>query len=105
MDKFIILKIKRLKPIRLKWRKNNLKKCLIPNKLAKKNQIEKYQATIEKGRPKRRIYVKKYYQENKKSILKKKYKRLQEDNIFRLKELVRSRIQSGLRHNTKKKMK
>ena len=38
---------------------------------------------------------------NKDKRLKTKYKRLKEDHIFRLKELVRSRIQSGLRQHVK----
>jgi len=91
----------RLKHVRAIWRKNNKKKCVEYQINWRKNNPEKYQLILQKRKPKTLLYLKDYYQKNKKNILQKKYRRLQEDSDFRLKELVRSRIQSGLKQNTK----
>jgi hypothetical protein len=91
----------RLREIRKKHAQKNRKKYVEYQKQYRKKNPESYKETILKGKEKRIKSSANWYQKNKKKILIKKYKRLKEDYIFRLKELVRSRIQSGLRHNAK----
>lgn len=91
----------RLREIRRKHAKNNREKYVNYQLIYREKNPDKYKRTLEKRKPKRRLYAKKYYQDNKNKILNKKYTRLKEDLVFRLKELVRARIQSGLRQHVK----
>ena len=98
----------RLRELRKKHAQNNREKYVEYQKKYRKKNPEAYKKTIEKGKDKKKKSLARWYQKNKKQIQIRKYKRLKEDHIFRLKELVRSRIQSGLRHHvkgTKKSMK
>lgn len=95
----------RLRPIRQKWQENNRKKAVEYQIAYRKRNPENYQKTLEKGKENFKIYQAEYYQIHKKRILATKYNRLKFDKIFRLRELVRSRIQSGLRQLVKSKKK
>jgi hypothetical protein len=98
----------RLRPLRKIHAENNREKYVNYQLAYRKKNPENYKNTLEKGKPKRSHYAKKYFQDNKNKILTKKYTRLKEDHLFRLKELVRARIQSGLRQHViglKKSMK
>ena len=91
----------RLKEIRKKHAENNREKYVEYQRQYRKNNPKAYEKTIVKGKEKRKLSLAKWYQKNKEKRLKDKYKRLKEDYVFRLKELVRSRIQSGLRQHVK----
>lgn len=95
----------RLRPIRQKWQENNRKKAVEYQIAYRKRNPESYQKTIEKGKKNFQKYRKEYQKKNKKLLNEKKYERLKTDYIFRLKELVRARIQSGLRQLVKGKKK
>ena len=95
----------RLRKVREEWRKKNRKKCVEYQLEYRRRNPIKYKMTLEKAKPGRKVYARNYRIRNRNIINKKKYKKLSEDHIFRLKELVRSRIQSGLRHHTKGKIK
>ncbi len=106
--KYFQLNKDRLRPIRKIHAKNNREKYVNYQLEYRKKNPDNYKKTLEKGKIKRRNYSAKYYKDNKKKILNKKYTRLKIDQLFRLRELVRSRIQSGLRQHAtglKKSMK
>jgi len=91
----------RLRKIRRKHAQKNKDKFVeYQRKYRIKNPVQ-YQKTILKGKKKREVSYKKWRKKNKEVILLKKYQRLKKDHLFRLKELVRSRIQSGLRQHVK----
>lgn len=91
----------RLRKIRRAHSQKNKEKYVeYQRKYRNKNPVQ-YQKTILKGKKKREISSKKWRKKNKELILSKKYQRLKTDHLFRLKELVRSRIQSGLRQHVK----
>ena len=105
-EKLVSENKKRLKPIRQKWWEAHRERAVEYQQKYRK-LTEKYQRTLEKGRENARRFSKEWTKKNQKKILEKKYKRLKEDYVFKLKETVRSRIQSGLRQlvkNQKKSM-
>ena len=91
----------RLRKIRRKHAKKNREKYVEYQREYRKRNPESYKRTILKGKKKREVSYKKWRKKNKEVILLKKYQRLKKDHLFRLKELVRSRIQSGLRQHVK----
>ena len=95
----------RLKPIRKAWWEKNKDKATDYQREYRKRNPDNYQKTLNKGKEKFQKYSKEYREKNKKLINEKKYERLKTDYLFRLKELVRARIQSGLRQLVKGKKK
>ena len=85
-----------------KWRQNNKEKCVEYQIIYRKRNPDKYQETLEKRKAKQKIYSKEYNKKNAKSIYLKKKQKLDNNIVFRISELVRARIQSGLRFHVKK---
>ena len=95
----------RLRNVRKKHAEKNRDKYVEYQRTYREKNPEKYRKTIESGKEKNKKYQANWYQDNKERLLQKKYKKLKEDVVFRVKELVRSRIQSGLRMHTNKSKK
>lgn len=106
--KYYLENKERLKPIRKRWWEKNREKAVEYQREYRKKNPENYKKTIDKGRDNLRVYQAEYYQVHKKRILNTKYNRLKIDKIFRLRELVSSRITRGLKdlvNGRKKSMK
>lgn len=91
----------RLRKIRKKHAENNRDKYVEYQKKYRDKNPENYKKTLDKSKEWRKKYSSNYWKKNKSQLLEKKYKKLKEDFQYRLKEIIRSRIQSGLKQHAK----